>query len=335
MSMTAVAKLARVSQATVSRVYNNPDKVSEKTRLRVEEAMRKVGYSLARRQPKKLPSAVSVRSIAVLALDDSLHQHGSFSMTMFLGIQDAAAKLGISTFIGNATDESNLPGWIKKIGAEGVLLIGNNSRPGFGESFGNLPSVWLTSHAETGADAVLPGNDAVGRLAVDYLCNLKCRNLAFVSAIPENPSYRVRGDAFEREASARGLNVRQFVSRLTVSGSIPQKISELEPRIDKLVNELLEHSILPDGIFVPSDFMTALFYRSLNKEGVTPGDQIKIVSCDNKEPYLAGLLPRPATIDIAGESRGRRALHELLWRIENPDDLAVTQLILEPSLIVY
>ena len=44
-SIKEVAKLAGVSIATVSRCINNPEKVTEKTRLKVQDAIRQTGYS--------------------------------------------------------------------------------------------------------------------------------------------------------------------------------------------------------------------------------------------------------------------------------------------------
>ena len=44
-SIKEVARLAGVSIATVSRCLNNPEKVREKTRLKVQEAVVKTGYS--------------------------------------------------------------------------------------------------------------------------------------------------------------------------------------------------------------------------------------------------------------------------------------------------
>ncbi|MFA6773859.1 MAG: LacI family DNA-binding transcriptional regulator, partial [Sphaerochaeta sp.] len=41
----SVATLADVSSATVSRVYNNPDSVSEDLKKRVHEAARVLGYA--------------------------------------------------------------------------------------------------------------------------------------------------------------------------------------------------------------------------------------------------------------------------------------------------
>ena len=47
-SLRDVARRCRVSTATVSRVINHPDRVSEATRARVEEAIRELGYQPSR-----------------------------------------------------------------------------------------------------------------------------------------------------------------------------------------------------------------------------------------------------------------------------------------------
>ena len=44
-SIKEVARLAGVSIATVSRCINKPDKVTAKTRLKVQDAIRQTGYS--------------------------------------------------------------------------------------------------------------------------------------------------------------------------------------------------------------------------------------------------------------------------------------------------
>jgi DNA-binding LacI/PurR family transcriptional regulator len=43
-NISKIAKMAKVSTATVSRVINNPEKVSAKTRERVESVISKLGY---------------------------------------------------------------------------------------------------------------------------------------------------------------------------------------------------------------------------------------------------------------------------------------------------
>jgi LacI family transcriptional regulator len=59
---------------------------------------------------------------------------------------------------------------------------------------------------------------------------------------------------------------------------------------------------------------------------------VDLIGCNNDEPFLTQMHPRPATIDIALEKVGQRAVEQLLRRIANPME-PVARLILEPHLI--
>ena len=58
-----VAKLAQVSQTTVSRVLNNPDKVSPSTRRKVLHAMRKLNY-----RPNLIARSLVTKNTKTIAL---------------------------------------------------------------------------------------------------------------------------------------------------------------------------------------------------------------------------------------------------------------------------
>lgn len=336
MSMTQVAELAGVSQATVSRVAAGSSKVSEHTRGRVERAMKELGFVPSppkrrkRRGNKTLPSS-KVKLIAVLVTEHSLMRHAGFVLNMFRGASEAAQREGISLWLGNIRDEKDVASMVKAVGADGVLLAGVQSLPGISRQSVGKPVVWLTSHADAGADAILPGNRAAGKMAADYLMECGHRTLAFLNVDDENPSYRARGEAFAKSAAGKGAKVHQLT--FTDGGSGDGGLTQFDSRVGEGIKALLACDPRPTGLFVPSDLMTALVYRALNRSGVVPGKDIDIVSCDNEEAYLAGLSPRPATIDIAGEERGRRAVYELLVQSRFPNEQRPVQLTVEPQLI--
>jgi len=68
-----------------------------------------------------------------------------------------------------------------------------------------------------------------------------------------------------------------------------------------------------DGLFSPEERLTALFYRVLTRRG--GGVTIPVVSCNHTPEYLAGLYPRPASIDLGNRMLAELALDELLRRI--------------------
>ena len=58
-----------------------------------------------------------------------------------------------------------------------------------------------------------------------------------------------------------------------------------------------------------------------------------VISCNNETMLLAGLYPRPATIDIKAEYVGQRAVEQLCWRNEHPDDPSAIEIKIKPELV--
>jgi LacI family transcriptional regulator len=88
----------------------------------------------------------------------------------------------------------------------------------------------------------------------------------------------------------------------------------------------------PTGLFAWSDMFTAALYPTLHRRGLQPGRDIAVVSCNNEWPLLLGLQPRPAIVDIQGVKVGRRAVEQLLWRMQNRREPR-TVVLLTPTLI--
>ncbi len=77
-----VAAAAGVSVVTVSRAFNTPDKVSAKTRQRIDEAIRKIGYvpdlvarSLVSRKSRVIAACVPTFVLSAIPDCDSIEFH--------------------------------------------------------------------------------------------------------------------------------------------------------------------------------------------------------------------------------------------------------------------
>ncbi|MHC4993698.1 MAG: LacI family DNA-binding transcriptional regulator [Planctomycetota bacterium] len=352
MSMERIASLAGVSHVTVSRVVNNRPGVSASTAQRVKQAMREVGYVP---RPRKARSdrgverrgeraGLAARHLAMVVVDNSLWLHASFLQKMFGGVESAASEAGCGASMVWLTDIDRAGGAFERGNVDGVLLVGRRADDEVMARLARLPAVWLTSHADVSTDAVLLGNEAVGALAARYLAERGHQRVAFLNAEHDNPSYRVRGESFEAAARSEKLKFKSLVSEPEAPADEPLTprraglLRQLEERVGALVDQWLKQRHGVTGLFVPSDLMTAVVYRKLAERGVRIGAPIKsegveIVSCDNEEAYLMGLHPRPATIDVGAEVRGRRAVEQLLWRIRNPRERRGVQLAIEPLLL--
>lgn len=335
-SMTDVATLAGVSHATVSRIVNGRPGVSSETEARVRRAMAELQYLAPPSENRpgrsaKPPREKIVRHIALLTFDHALTEHSAFVASIYEGARRAAAEQGIAVSLLSLDDFNTVPDWIHPNHIDGLLLHGLRSRSHLIRSASEIPSLWLTTHEDGGVDAVLPGNQKVGEIAADYLADREHRVVAALSIDLQNSSYRVRLDSFRDQASKRGMG--RISCRLTASDL--SKHQTPEERMTALIRKLLQQDPAdrPTGIFCPSDLMTALAYSACQEAGIRPGADFEFVSCDNEKAYLTGLFPRPTTIDLGTEDRGRLALELLLARIRDPGLDRKAALILEPLLL--
>ena len=88
----------------------------------------------------------------------------------------------------------------------------------------------------------------------------------------------------------------------------------------------------PDGIFSPEEVLTPCLYRVFLRE--RRQSYPLVISCNPTPGWLAGLYPRPASIDLHPETLVKLAIDELLNRIEGkpprPDNIAA---VVQPELV--
>jgi LacI family transcriptional regulator len=200
----------------------------------------------------------------------------------------------------------------------------------------HVPIVWAMGMevTATGVDHVSTDNIRVGYLANDYLRSCGCRNVAFLTVDPVWPFMRLRGQSFLNAAHDSGLKSSCFmVSPPDYAtdryGQDVTSAGTLEELVEKFVNA----NPRPTGLFCANDRTTTLVYPLLKRHGLRPGRDVTIVSCDNEEIRLAGLDPRPATIDIGAEQIGFRAVIRLQARLERPEEVPLS-IHIAPKLIV-
>jgi len=332
-TMTDVAERAGVSHATVSRIVNGRPGVSAAAEARVREAMTELQYlapPASRRPGRNARTKRLQRHIAFLTFDESFIEHSSFVASVYEGARKAAMEKGFVVSLLSLEGYDSVPEWIHPRHLDGLLLHGLHSRSHLTRTAEEIPSLWLTTHGDGNEDSVLPGNEKVGEIAARYLHDRGHRNVAAIGIEPDNPSYQVRIDSFVAASRKRGMHAKSIVpgKRDLASGTGPG-------RMEKAIARLLavEKKERPDGLFLPSDYMTAIAHSTCRRLGAVPGKDFTFVSCDNETAYLEGLYPRPATIDLGTESRGRLAFQMLLSRIEDPTRDRRATLLLDPVLV--
>ncbi|RMD82268.1 MAG: hypothetical protein D6820_03965, partial [Lentisphaerae bacterium] len=134
------------------------------------------------------------------------------------------------------------------------------------------------------------------------------------------------------------LRKQGFLEQLAQTGvtgiAIEKADYEDDPSVtSELVAEIQRARPHLDGIFIPgSDINVAAIVMELRKQGVSPSDHIKVVSCVSNIELLEPLNLGLDFIDIRLRDMGRAAGELLLWRLQNPD-AAVRKVMIQPTRI--
>lgn len=270
-TMKDVAAKANVSTATVSRALMNPEKVSQFTRHRVEQAAIEVGYFL--HAPGRNSKRNESRTILVLVPDIC----DSFFSDIIRGVEEVAAAKGYLVLIGDCAHqkEQTFINLIVTKQIDGIVLLG--SRPPFDaskEEQHNLPPMVMAN--EFAPELELPtvhiDNLTAAFHAVNHLHELGHRRIACIAG-PEGMSlchYRQQG--YIQALRRSGLIVDPHY---IVRGNFTYEAG------DRALKQLLSLSSPPTAIFCHSD-ITALGAMSQAKRlGLRIPQDLSIMGFDN------------------------------------------------------
>lgn len=316
-----IAKKAGVSPATISRVVNNRNGVSDKKAEEIRAILQELNYKPVRKRKNKFESVKKNDSynIAVVTLGKGYLKHPELFVRYLNGINSALVSHKSNMMLVSASVE-DFPQSIVEGKIDGVLVAGDSTDAKVLRVLRAMPCIWLTSHADIDGDKILTGNEEVGRLAAGYLINKGYKNLAFFNPVPKYSIAINRCSAFTNAAEQQDVKITKILGDCTNKNLLTDlEDDELKLILNKMADDYYKLDNRPIGLFVPSDMVTAMLQPILISKGLTANKDFVIVSSDNEQSFLRGLKPRPATIDLGHELMGGQAVEQLIWRIRNND----------------
>lgn len=193
-----VARRAKVSIKTVSRVVNNEDRVKESTRQRVLAAIEELGY-----QPNILARGlVQQRSFTIAVVSWRLDKPGPSHFVM--GVEEETNRLGYSIMLTllRARDAERVDVVLNNLisrQVDGIIWhvpkVGSNQDWINKERLMQLPPVVLNSLPNNEVTTVSIDNCHGAKVAVQHLIDQGWRRIGFVSGPLDNPIYteKLRG----------------------------------------------------------------------------------------------------------------------------------------------
>jgi len=272
-TMKDVAMKAKVSTATVSRALMNPEKVSQTTRNRVEQAAMEVGY-LPQSMGRNVKRNES-RTLLVIVPDIC----DPFFSEIIRGIEVTAAEHGYLVLIGDCAhqnqQEKTFIDLIITKQIDGMLLLG--SRLPFDASIEeqrNLPPMVMAN--EFAPELELPtvhiDNLTAAFNAVNYLQELGHRLIGCIAGPEEMPlcHYRLQG----------------YVQALRRSGATvdPHYIARGDFTFEAgahALEQLLALPKPPTAVFCHSDVMALGALSLAKRRGLKVPDDLSIIGFDN------------------------------------------------------
>lgn len=329
MRMEDIARKAGVSQATVSRVLSGGSGVSPaKT-----EAVLKWAKELKFSRKKRAGRVCGIPNIGIYFTGRYFERSTSLLFSKIEVVADEIFQRYNVVFLPVALPPEQLEHEILRRRIVALLLVGHDSSAKLEAILRTIPHAWLNSHENRAFSNVLHGNREAGRLAASYLTDRGCRNLGALRVPSHNPGYVARLEGFMEESSRREMKALVFPcgepQRFFEDISIP----ELEASIEKTFEFMSEVILRCDGLFCPDDRVTAVLFRILLRRGLVLTHKLRVISCNNDLNCLAGLYPRPATIDFAPELTTRLAIQQLFAQLSGREDADPDAVFIRPELI--
>jgi LacI family transcriptional regulator len=339
-SIKDVAIKAGVSVATVSNVLNNKSNVSPATGLAVRDAIAKLGYSP--RPPERRPGprlgkrkAPTTYRIALLAVGmNRVLLNAPVYVALLHGVETALRTRGLTMVLYHAPDLDSLPSEIRQKKLDGLVLFLSNSGEQMDKAglLRSIPCVRVMGDtlAQPWHDQVTYRNDLIGVLAAQYLLARGHRHTAVLGHI-ESSLWQTRAQSFIDTLHAAGGTALSLEDNKLETVEKDTLLID-QQRLIALLDRLLASKPRPTGIFLLADIFVPPIYFQLLHRKIQPGKDIEVISCNNEQRLLNGLIPQPATIDIHAEEIGKKAVEHLLWRIEHPGTDLMT-ILLSPKIV--
>ena len=332
-----VAREAGVSRATVSRVINSADTVSENLVAIVQQAITVVGYV-----PNRPARQLVTRRSGVIALVTSIRpqsgmgdvpasNHHLFKDPFFGRIVDGVLEYLTPrrrhTLLVTANcdfERNEAVDHLRQGIADGALVVTTDSSDPLPARLieSGVPAVFFARPGPSvPADYVDLANQDGGRLAADRLISLGRRRVALIAGPLDLQASQARIDGFCDTMARHGVG---YVP--VVHGSFTQESGE------RAMRELLLRIEDVDGVFAANDLMAVGAIHVLRESGRRIPEDVAVIGFDDSSAATAA-RPQLTTVRQPVEDMAAAMARLLLERLDSPRRQPQAELF-DPELIV-
>lgn len=323
-----IAQKLQLSSSTVSRGLQDNPTINLKTRERIHEAARELGY-------RHNTFASSLRKQKTNTIGVIVHElNSSFITSVLAGIERVTYKTGYDILIAHSSESfekeaanalnlfhKRVDGLIASLSLE---TKGLHHFRHFEEK--GIPVVYIDRVEEKIASTkVIIDNYKGGYQATQHLIDQGCKRIVLVTANLQRNVYHQRHKGYKEALFANGIPYTSdyvFIKDLSEQSGVEaaRQILTMDPR--------------PDGAFFTNDFSAAVCMKTLKENGLhIPGD-IAIVGFNN-DTIGKIVEPQLTTINYPGAEIGEVAAHHLINHLRGISSLNDTStIVIQSDLII-
>ncbi|SOD66841.1 transcriptional regulator, LacI family [Streptomyces sp. 1222.2] len=310
-SSTDVARLAGVSQKTVSRVFNDEPYVSADVRRRVTEAAEQLGYR--RNNAARALASGRTRSIGVVTLGTALYGPASLLMGVERVVRDTGYALRVVNTVEG--DPAGIAGAVDSLldqGVDGIVISEPIDEAVEGADRAlrvAVPTLVIGAPPFVTAPAVLnagDGADLMARTATEHLLELGHTTVHHLAGPQRWYAARDRLEAWQATLAARGRDIPEVVQGDWSAASGYAAGRELARNRDVT------------AVFAANDDMAIGLIRALTEAGRRVPQDVSVVGFDDI-PVAAYVTPPLTTVRQPFDAVAQEGLKRLVHAIENPD----------------
>ncbi|MDY0417674.1 LacI family DNA-binding transcriptional regulator [Enterobacter sp. 170198] len=308
-----VALLAGVSYQTVSRVINDAEHVSARTREKVQQAMAELHY-VPNLRAQQL-AGKRTRTLGLITTDLALHAPSQ----IVSAVKSRAAEQGASVLISMVEQPQQCQTALQALLAQRVeaLLVNVPLDDEHAEQLRALaspvPVLFLDVSPSAQVNSLVFNAEQGARLGVEHLISLGHQRIALLSGPESSVSARARLAGWKATLTRAGLEAVAVAYGDWSAASGYEK------------GHLLLSGALPDAILVANDQMALGVMRACAEKGIAVPGQISVVGFDDTADS-AWFSPPLTTIRQAFREAGERSVEWLLaptggetcWQVQLP-----------------
>lgn len=275
MDIKDIAAMANVSIATVSRFFSHPDRLSEKTKIKIKKITDEVGYV-----PNQMGASLRTRrSNNIVAIMPEVSK--PVNSAIIKALEQEAQKHGYGVLLGDTQSlrerELHYGSVVKRGQADGILLFAPNlpfdtSQKGFSEK--KLPPIVNANEmvSNTSVSKVFIDNKAAVIELMAHLFSFGHTTIAAITGPAEAPSSNERLSGYKQALRNSDIDVDEnliFVGNYTLKSG------------ENMALKIIESGYKPTAIFAFNDDMAIGCMKTLKKHGYKIPEDISVAGFDD------------------------------------------------------